>query len=183
MCISSATNTAPTRRPRSRTRPTAARFPRSPGSEYDAPQNIVKDSPFSHYADDGAPAYNRFLDGLDASRTVESDPHRTAIGHGYCDDRLSPSCAPRSLWKTGPARVPRVTAGSWRAPATSPVRVWSAIDQPTTRRLNSAPLAADHRGRRVVGHLGFILDEALVSVRSPMIPAGLPAPYCSEGAG
>lgn len=50
---------------------------------YDAPQNIVKDSPFSHYADDGAPAYNRFLDGLDASRTVESDPHRTAIGHSY----------------------------------------------------------------------------------------------------
>lgn len=37
----------------------------------------------SHYANDGAPAYNRFLDGLDASRTVESDPHRTAIGHSY----------------------------------------------------------------------------------------------------
>ncbi|MFJ9028211.1 alpha/beta hydrolase [Streptomyces sp. NPDC102274] len=50
---------------------------------YDAPQNIVKDSPFSHYANDGAPAYNRFLDGLDASRTADSDPHRTAIGHSY----------------------------------------------------------------------------------------------------
>ncbi|QHY96932.1 hypothetical protein SSPS47_17640 [Streptomyces sp. S4.7] len=50
---------------------------------YDAPQDIVKDSPFSHYANDGAPAYNRFLDGLDASRTVDSDPHRTAIGHSY----------------------------------------------------------------------------------------------------
>ncbi|MFD3922402.1 alpha/beta hydrolase [Streptomyces sp. NPDC058595] len=50
---------------------------------YDAPQDIVKDSPFSHYADDGAPAYNRFLDGLDASRTADSDPHRTAIGHSY----------------------------------------------------------------------------------------------------
>ncbi|WP_097868681.1 alpha/beta hydrolase [Streptomyces sp. rh34] len=50
---------------------------------YDAPQSIVKDSPFSHYANDGAPAYNRFLDGLDASRTAESDPHRTAIGHSY----------------------------------------------------------------------------------------------------
>ncbi|MFD3487565.1 alpha/beta hydrolase [Streptomyces sp. NPDC058665] len=50
---------------------------------YDAPQDIVKDSPFSHYADDGAPAYNRFIDGLDASRTAESDPHRTAIGHSY----------------------------------------------------------------------------------------------------
>ncbi|MEW2067680.1 alpha/beta hydrolase [Streptomyces sp. NPDC007346] len=50
---------------------------------YDAPQNIVKDSPFSHYADDGAPAYNRFIDGLDASRTTDADPHRTAIGHSY----------------------------------------------------------------------------------------------------
>lgn len=50
---------------------------------YDAPQSIVKDAAFSHYADDGAPAYNRFLDGLDASRTAESDPHRTAIGHSY----------------------------------------------------------------------------------------------------
>ncbi|MFH9499279.1 alpha/beta hydrolase [Streptomyces globisporus] len=50
---------------------------------YDAPQNIVLDSPFSHYADDGAPAYNRFIDGLDASRAVDSDPHRTAIGHSY----------------------------------------------------------------------------------------------------
>ncbi|NML53230.1 hypothetical protein HHL19_30725 [Streptomyces sp. R302] len=50
---------------------------------YDAPQDIVKDSPFSHYANDGAPAYNRFLDGLDASRSVDTDPHRTAIGHSY----------------------------------------------------------------------------------------------------
>ncbi|PRH77456.1 hypothetical protein C6N75_20190 [Streptomyces solincola] len=50
---------------------------------YDAPQDIVKDSPFSHYADDAAPAYNRFLDGLDASRTVDPEPHRTAIGHSY----------------------------------------------------------------------------------------------------
>ncbi|MYQ87943.1 MULTISPECIES: alpha/beta hydrolase [unclassified Streptomyces] len=50
---------------------------------YDAPQNIVKDSPFSHYANDGAPAFNQFLDGLDASHTGDSDPHRTAIGHSY----------------------------------------------------------------------------------------------------
>ncbi|MFF5976601.1 alpha/beta hydrolase [Streptomyces sp. NPDC012769] len=50
---------------------------------YDAPQDIVKDAPFSHYANDGAPAYNRFMDGLDASRAVDSDPHRTAIGHSY----------------------------------------------------------------------------------------------------
>ncbi|MFG2559351.1 alpha/beta hydrolase [Streptomyces sp. NPDC048496] len=50
---------------------------------YDAPQNIVKDSPFSHYANDGAPAFNRFMDGLDASHTGDSEPHRTAIGHSY----------------------------------------------------------------------------------------------------
>ncbi|MCX5163402.1 alpha/beta hydrolase family protein [Streptomyces sp. NBC_00053] len=50
---------------------------------YDAPQNIVKDSPFSHYANDGAPAFNQFMDGLDASHTGDSDPHRTAIGHSY----------------------------------------------------------------------------------------------------
>lgn len=50
---------------------------------YDAPQDVVKDAPFSHYADDGAPAYNRFLDGLEASHTGASDPHRTAIGHSY----------------------------------------------------------------------------------------------------
>ncbi len=50
---------------------------------YDAPQDIVKDSPFSHYANDGAPAFNQFLDGLDASHTGDSDPHRTAIGHSY----------------------------------------------------------------------------------------------------
>ncbi len=50
---------------------------------YDAPKDIVKDSPFSHYADDGAPAFNRFMDGLDASHTGDTDPHRTAIGHSY----------------------------------------------------------------------------------------------------
>ncbi|MCS0639448.1 alpha/beta hydrolase family protein [Streptomyces sp. LP05-1] len=50
---------------------------------YDAPQDIVFDSPFSHYANDGAPAYNRFMDGLDVSHTGDSEPHRTAIGHSY----------------------------------------------------------------------------------------------------
>ncbi|MEU2133254.1 alpha/beta hydrolase [Streptomyces sp. NPDC018352] len=50
---------------------------------YDAPQDIVKDSPFSHYANDGAPAFNQFMDGLDVSHTGDSDPHRTAIGHSY----------------------------------------------------------------------------------------------------
>ncbi|MFI6345907.1 alpha/beta hydrolase [Streptomyces sp. NPDC050560] len=50
---------------------------------YDAPQNPYTDSPFRHYADDGAGAYNTFMDGLDVSHATGSDPHRTAIGHSY----------------------------------------------------------------------------------------------------
>ncbi|MFE9413596.1 alpha/beta hydrolase [Streptomyces sp. NPDC006704] len=50
---------------------------------YDAPDDVAKDAPFSHYANDGAPAFNRFMDGLDASHTGDSPPHRTAIGHSY----------------------------------------------------------------------------------------------------
>lgn len=50
---------------------------------YDAPQDLVGDSPFRHYADDGAPAFNGFLDGLDASRTAESEGHRTVVAHSY----------------------------------------------------------------------------------------------------
>ncbi|MEZ7005308.1 alpha/beta hydrolase [Streptomyces sp. AD55] len=50
---------------------------------YDAPQSVVKDAPFEHYAYDGAPAYRDFLDGLDASHSGTGEPHRTAIGHSY----------------------------------------------------------------------------------------------------
>ncbi|MGW3629433.1 alpha/beta hydrolase [Streptomyces sp. NPDC005122] len=50
---------------------------------YDAPQNLVKDSPFEHYAYDGAPAFRNFVDGLDASHSSDSDPHRTVIAHSY----------------------------------------------------------------------------------------------------
>lgn len=50
---------------------------------YDAPQDIVKDSPFSHYANDGAPAFNKFMDGLDASRSAHGEGHHTVIGHSY----------------------------------------------------------------------------------------------------
>lgn len=50
---------------------------------YDAPQSIVKDAPFEHYAYDGAPAYRQFMDGLDASHSGPGEPHRTAIGHSY----------------------------------------------------------------------------------------------------
>ncbi|WP_432077495.1 alpha/beta hydrolase [Streptomyces sp. YPW6] len=50
---------------------------------YDAPQSVVKDAPFRHYADDGAPAFNRFMDGLNVANGTESGGHHTAIGHSY----------------------------------------------------------------------------------------------------
>ncbi|MCX4583828.1 alpha/beta hydrolase [Streptomyces sp. NBC_01481] len=50
---------------------------------YDAPDSVPKDAPFEHYAYDGAPALNRFLDGLETSHTGDTAPHRTVIGHSY----------------------------------------------------------------------------------------------------
>ncbi|KPC81333.1 MULTISPECIES: alpha/beta hydrolase [Streptomyces] len=50
---------------------------------YDAPDSVYKDAPFEHYAYDGAPALNRFLDGLETSHTGDTAPHRTVIGHSY----------------------------------------------------------------------------------------------------
>lgn len=50
---------------------------------YDAPNDVVKDATFTHYAYDGAPAFNKFLDGLDASHSGDSAAHRTVIGHSY----------------------------------------------------------------------------------------------------
>lgn len=50
---------------------------------YDAPQSVVKDAPFRHYADDGAPAFNKFMDGLNVTNTTDSGGHHTAIGHSY----------------------------------------------------------------------------------------------------
>ncbi|MEU8472420.1 alpha/beta hydrolase [Streptomyces sp. NPDC029006] len=50
---------------------------------YDAPDDVVKDAPFEHYAYDGAPAFNKFLDGLEASHTGDTPAHRTVIGHSY----------------------------------------------------------------------------------------------------
>ncbi|MFF8610594.1 alpha/beta hydrolase [Streptomyces sp. NPDC015346] len=49
---------------------------------YDAPQSIVKDAPFSHYADDGAPKLNAFVEGLRTSHEGERD-HLTVTGHSY----------------------------------------------------------------------------------------------------
>ncbi|GLX52889.1 alpha/beta hydrolase [Streptomyces sp. NPDC014983] len=50
---------------------------------YDAPDSVWKDAPFEHYAYDGAPAFNNFLDGLDATHTGDTHPHRTVIAHSY----------------------------------------------------------------------------------------------------
>ncbi|MGM9336873.1 alpha/beta hydrolase [Streptomyces murinus] len=50
---------------------------------YDAPDSVWKDAPFEHYAYDGAPAFDKFLDGLDTSHTGDTDPHRTVIAHSY----------------------------------------------------------------------------------------------------
>ncbi|MFJ9796096.1 alpha/beta hydrolase [Streptomyces sp. NPDC101145] len=50
---------------------------------YDAPQDVTRDAPFRHYANDGAPAFRRFLDGMEASRMDGSPTHRTVIGHSY----------------------------------------------------------------------------------------------------
>ncbi|MEU1486313.1 alpha/beta hydrolase, partial [Streptomyces sp. NPDC005752] len=50
---------------------------------YDAPQSVVKDAPFRHYADDGAPAFNQFMEGLNTANTTESGGHHTAVGHSY----------------------------------------------------------------------------------------------------
>ncbi|MBO2457297.1 alpha/beta hydrolase [Actinomadura violacea] len=49
---------------------------------YDAPQSIPLEAPFRSYADNGAPALNRFADGLHTSH--QGDPtHMTMIGHSY----------------------------------------------------------------------------------------------------
>ncbi|MEN2421904.1 alpha/beta hydrolase [Streptomyces rimosus] len=50
---------------------------------YDAPQEILTDSPFSHYANDGAPAFNNFVDGLKASNGTTSGGHLTTVAHSY----------------------------------------------------------------------------------------------------
>ncbi|MFF5401435.1 alpha/beta hydrolase [Streptomyces misionensis] len=50
---------------------------------YDAPDSVWKDAPFEHYAYDGAPAFNKFLDGLDTTHTGDTRPHRTVIAHSY----------------------------------------------------------------------------------------------------
>ena len=50
---------------------------------YDAPDSVVKDAPFEHYAYDGAPTFRDFMDGLDVSHSGDSPAHTTVIAHSY----------------------------------------------------------------------------------------------------
>ncbi|TVL93965.1 alpha/beta hydrolase [Streptomyces sp. SAJ15] len=50
---------------------------------YDAPQTVQSDALSYKYADDGAPAFNKFIDGLNAANTSGADSRITAIGHSY----------------------------------------------------------------------------------------------------
>ncbi|MFD1832853.1 alpha/beta hydrolase [Streptomyces desertarenae] len=50
---------------------------------YDAPQNVITESPLSRYADDAAPRLNQFMNGLDASHARDSESHTTVVSHSY----------------------------------------------------------------------------------------------------
>ncbi|GAA2417035.1 hypothetical protein GCM10010420_54150 [Streptomyces glaucosporus] len=50
---------------------------------YDAPQNVITESPLSRYADDAAPKLNQFMNGLDASHVRDSGSHTTVVSHSY----------------------------------------------------------------------------------------------------
>ncbi|MER0246652.1 alpha/beta hydrolase, partial [Streptomyces sp. HSW2009] len=50
---------------------------------YDAPQNVLLNSPDSGYANRGAADFNQFLEGLSAASHSGTGSHLTAIGHSY----------------------------------------------------------------------------------------------------
>jgi len=50
---------------------------------YDAPQNILTDSPRASYAYDSAPELNNFLDGLQTAQGGADASHTTVIAHSY----------------------------------------------------------------------------------------------------
>ncbi|MEU8649371.1 alpha/beta hydrolase [Streptomyces sp. NPDC048737] len=50
---------------------------------YDAPQNIAPEAMDDHWAYDGAPKLNRFLDGLETAQGGPDASHTTVIGHSY----------------------------------------------------------------------------------------------------
>ncbi|MCF6521768.1 alpha/beta hydrolase [Streptomyces sp. JJ36] len=50
---------------------------------YDAPQTIVPEAMEKHWAHDGAPKLNRFLDGMQTVQGGADSSHTTVIGHSY----------------------------------------------------------------------------------------------------
>lgn len=49
---------------------------------YDAPDEVVKDAPFNHYAEEGAPKLDRYVDSLGV--THDGGPrHTSVVGHSY----------------------------------------------------------------------------------------------------
>ncbi|MCX2967457.1 MULTISPECIES: alpha/beta hydrolase [Streptomyces] len=50
---------------------------------YDAPDSVVRDAPFSHYAHDGASAFASFVDGLKETNSADTGGHHTAVAHSY----------------------------------------------------------------------------------------------------
>ncbi|MCZ7433849.1 alpha/beta hydrolase [Streptomyces sp. WMMC1477] len=51
--------------------------------DYDAPDSVVKDAPFSHYAHDGSEGFAKFMNGVHESNTTNSGGHYTTVGHSY----------------------------------------------------------------------------------------------------
>ena len=62
--------------------------------------------------------------------------HTQLLGHGVVVGGVLTD--PWSAWKIAPVREPRSVAAASRASVTSSVRMWSAIDQPTSRRENQS---------------------------------------------
>ncbi|MEU6658432.1 alpha/beta hydrolase [Streptomyces sp. NPDC046821] len=50
---------------------------------YDAPDNVVPNATARHYAYDGAPALNTFMDGLQTAQGGPESSHTTLVGHSY----------------------------------------------------------------------------------------------------
>ncbi|MBW1602538.1 hypothetical protein JJV70_10545 [Streptomyces sp. JJ66] len=50
---------------------------------YDAPDDPGYDAPFPNYAERGAPDFNRFLRGLDATHEPDVSSHKTVVAHSY----------------------------------------------------------------------------------------------------
>jgi hypothetical protein len=65
---------------------------------YDAPQNVVPQAMEKHFAYDGAPKLNSFLDGLQTLQGGPDASHTTVIGHSYGTTALgAASLAPGRL--------------------------------------------------------------------------------------